>query len=86
MDEGFPGEGVRGSRGLGGEIRNGPANRGACPTKAHMGRHFLHALRLWRRTLVVSVTIVLTLAIAIGANTVALSVLRAVLLTPIGVR
>jgi len=51
-----------------------------------MGRHFLHALRLWRRTLVVSVTIVLTLAIAIGANTVALSVLRAVLLTPIGVR
>ncbi len=40
-------------------------------------------LRLWRRTPVVSLTIILTLAIAIGANTAAFSVLRAVLLAPL---
>lgn len=41
------------------------------------------AVRLWRRTPFVSLTIILTLAVAIGANTAALSVLRAVLLAPL---
>jgi predicted permease len=45
--------------------------------------HLRHAFRLWRRTPVVSLTVILTLAIAIGANTAAFSVLRAVLLAPL---
>lgn len=42
-----------------------------------------HSLRVWLRTPIVSVTIILTLAIAIGANTAVFSVLRAVLLAPL---
>src|SRR5258708_24594935 len=47
-------------------------------------RSFLrHTFRLWTRTPLVAATIILTLAIAIGANTAVFSVLRAVLLDPL---
>jgi hypothetical protein len=47
-------------------------------------RSFLrHTFRFWTRTPLVAATIILTLAIAIGANTTVFSVLRAVLLDPL---
>jgi predicted permease len=42
-----------------------------------------HSYRVWPRTPVVSVAIIVTMAIAIGANTASFSVLRAVLLDPL---
>ncbi len=40
-------------------------------------------VQVWRRAPILSLTIILTLALAIGANTAAFSVLRAVLLSPL---